>query len=162
MIPWYVYFLQLRWQNSVGVTQADSVKFIVWLLPRPVSIFHYYICKYGFVWNVTKPVTASLQKPKHPSVLTFRQTNPPWMQTGFQRIGTKCDHPAQNESHCYSFTFWVQPFPKGGAVYRFGLFNELGSPVFSTSEKYTLHTQKVYKCHWKVFKTSNPSIRAIW
>ena len=66
-----------------------------------------------------------------------------------------CDPPARNQSHCYSFTFWVQPFSKRG--YRFWLFNGTSfSSLFYIRSVHLLHTQTVYKCHWSAFKTSNP------
>ena len=53
-----------------------------------------------------------------------------------------CDHATRNESHCYSFTFWVQPLSQRGChkLYRFWLFHEINSPVFSTSEKCACYT----------------------
>ena len=52
-------------------------------------------------------------------------------------------------------------FPKGGAMYRFWLFNEIGfSSLFYIRTIHLLQTQSVYKCH--LYKTINPSMRAIW
>ena len=48
-------------------------------------------------------------------------------------------------------------------IYQFGFSTKSVSPVFSTSEKYPCYTRK--KCASvisNVFKTSNPSIRAMW
>ena len=61
-----------------------------------------------------------------------------------------CDSPARNESHCYLFTFWVQPatFPKGVPyiyIYiDFGFSTKSVSPVFYTSEKYTCYTHNKF------------------
>ena len=39
-------------------------------------------------------------------------------------------------------------FPKGGAIYRFRLFNEISfSSLFYVRKRHLLHTHEVYKCH---------------
>ena len=42
-----------------------------------------------------------------------------------------------------------------------GFSTDSVSPVFSTSEKYACYTHKRFMCHYYVFKTNIPSIRAI-
>ena len=64
----------------------------------------------------------------------------------FFSLENKCDPPAENESHCYPFTFCIQPLSQRGSMYRFRLFNELSfSSLFYIRKIHLLHIRKGLK-----------------
>ena len=66
-----------------------------------------------------------------------------WLSRGSSEHN--CDPPARNDSHCYPFTFWVQPLSQRGVpCIDLGFSTKSVSTVFSTSEKYTCYTHRKF------------------
>ena len=103
----------------------------------------------------TQPLPSALQEVEHvrsvfPETWLWVNASVRWLRAWSSIRCSRHAHnvtlpPARNESHCYTFTFWLQPLsPKGGAIiimFRFRIFNGISFPsLFYIIKIHLLHT----------------------